>query len=103
MVFFFLLTFFLGKVLTDAMTIGSAQVSNGSKIMLMASLGLHQGVFNVFYCICMLLISGEIFMICVDFSSLEFRVCCMLSFVSQLSIIKIFHLGILLYMRGLNP
>lgn len=39
--FVFLQIFFLG-------TIGSAQESNVSKIMLMASQGLYQGVFNVF-------------------------------------------------------
>lgn len=80
--FVFLQIIFLGKVLTDAMSMGSAQVSNGSKIMLMASRGLHQGVFNVFYCILKPLISGEVFMICLDFPPREFTVCCMISFVS---------------------
>ncbi|XP_068636964.1 LRR repeats and ubiquitin-like domain-containing protein At2g30105 [Aristolochia californica] len=34
---------FKGKVLTDTMTLKSSQVSDGSKVMLMASHGLHQG------------------------------------------------------------
>lgn len=35
---------FKGKVLVDATTLRSSEVTNGSKIMLMASQGLHQGV-----------------------------------------------------------
>ncbi|KAF6164883.1 hypothetical protein GIB67_017086 [Kingdonia uniflora] len=33
---------FKGKVLTDVATLGSSEIANGSKIMLMASQGLHQ-------------------------------------------------------------
>jgi hypothetical protein len=33
-----------GKVLADAASLSSMQVVNGSKVMLMASQGLHQGV-----------------------------------------------------------
>lgn len=38
-----------GKVLMDTMTLKSLQVMDGSKIMLIASQGLHQGV--IFSCL----------------------------------------------------
>ena len=34
-----------GKVLEDSQSLSSSHIPNGSKIMLMASQGLHQGVF----------------------------------------------------------
>lgn len=39
--------FFVGKVLNDSDTLGACDLCNGSKIMLIASQGLHQGVCNV--------------------------------------------------------
>lgn len=34
----------IGKLLVDGMTLRESEITNGSKIMLMASQGLHQGV-----------------------------------------------------------
>jgi uncharacterized membrane protein len=64
-----ILKFLIGKVLEDPVTLAASNLSNGSKVMLMASQGLYQGVLFfilsffvvvvedksvIFCCVCMM-------------------------------------------------
>lgn len=41
-----------GKVLEDSVTVAASNLSNGSKVMLMASQGLYQGVMFIGFILC---------------------------------------------------